>query len=39
MLPVLEFTESDELGYYIKFEDLFTDFAPFYRSIIRNLLD
>lgn len=32
MLPELELTESDELGYYIKFEDLFTDFAPFHKK-------
>ncbi|MEO1033370.1 MAG: leucine-rich repeat domain-containing protein [Bacteroidota bacterium] len=32
MLPELELTESDELGYYIKFEDLFTDFASFYKK-------
>lgn len=32
MLPELEFTESDELGYYIKFKDLFTDFASFHNK-------
>jgi hypothetical protein len=32
MLPELELTESDELGYYIKFENLFTDFAPFNKK-------
>ncbi|KAB1160470.1 leucine-rich repeat domain-containing protein [Tenacibaculum aiptasiae] len=32
MLPELELTESDELGYYIKFEDLFTDFTSFYKK-------
>lgn len=32
MLPELELTESDELGYYIKFEDLFTGFASFCKK-------
>lgn len=32
MLPELELTESDELGYYITFEDLFTDFTSFYKK-------
>lgn len=32
MLPELELTESDELGYYIKFKDLFTEFIPFCKK-------
>jgi Leucine-rich repeat (LRR) protein len=32
MLPTLELTESDELGYYMKFEHLFTEYAPFFAK-------